>query len=660
MRLPCMTAALAAFAAEVALSAAAPAAAAAGAVSPYGVCAHLHRMNDTDFRARECFWTAAAGIRRVRFDLEWWRVQPEPGAPFDFSHYDAVIADAERFGVQVLPILYDVPKWAEPVWEHLDEWRTFIGAVVSHYGSRLPEIEIWNEENIKVFWRHEPDPGRYVEVLRAAYEAAKGANRNVRVVFGGTAGGVPGEADYVRKVYELGGARYFDAMNVHPYGQPRAPEGLLDAKIESLRAMMAEFGDGAKPILVTEHGWPTHDTRAEGIAVLRAGLKIARLGQKTWRVAYAATSAANGGPTGASMPRTVADALEEALPPGSSVEACDGNRLRERLAAGDVDLVVYPFDETYPADTFADVRAFVERGGVLADLGGMPMWYPVRETGEGTFAIGEQEETSTNRTALRIGVSAWWMDPALPRETKAYPTTAAKEAGYCGDPAGERATRFLTTVALREGDEFIPILVAKDETGRDAVTAAVTRFGDSGGCTILSGLYGRGQSETVDETTQARYLARSLAICFAEGVEQYFWYELRANENDPFYSENHFGLMHHNLTPKPAWGAYLNFTLARPAGSVQMPGLWHDEKREFFFPQWTRPDGAKAGILWKTGYSEKRVLRYVSEGAGGSPAKITFRDYTGRILKPARTPEGDYVVPVSGNPIYFEGGALAH
>ena len=619
--------------------------------SPYGVCAHLHRMKDADFRARECFWAAAAGIGRVRFDLEWWRVQPEPSAPFDFSHYDDVIADAERFGVQVLPILYDVPKWAEPVWEHLDEWRTFIGAVVSHYGPRLPEIEIWNEENIKVFWRHDPDPGRYVEVLRAAYEAAKSANRSVRVVFGGTAGGVPGEADFVRKVYELGGARYFDAMNVHPYGQPRAPEGLLDAKLESLRAMMAEFGDGAKPILVTEHGWPTHDTRAEGMAVLKAGLKIARPGQKIWRVVYAATSAANGGQVRVAMPRAVADALEEALPPGSSVEACDGGRLRERLAADDVDLVVYPFDETYPADTFADVRSFVERGGVLADLGGMPMWYPVRETVEGTFAMGEQEETSDNRAALRIGVSAWWMDPALPRETKAYPTAAAKEAGYRGDPAGERATRFLTTEVLREGDEFIPILVAKDNAGRGAVAAAVTRFGDSGGCTILSGLYGRGQSETVDETTQARYLARSLAICFAEGVEQYFWYELRANENDPFYSENHFGLMHHNLTPKPAWGAYLNFTLARPTGSVQGPGPWRDEVRNLYFPQWTRPDGTNAGILWKIGALEKMVLRF-------SPSSVVFHDYIGRLMRPVRMSDGAYLVPVSESPIYFIGGRL--
>ena len=91
--------------------------------------------------------------------------------------------------------------------------------------------------------------------------------------------------------------------------------------------------------------------------------------------------------------------------------------------------------------------------------------------------------------------------------------------------------------------------------------------------------------------------------------------------------------------------------LARPVGSVQTAGPWHDEKREFFFPQWTRPDGVKAGILWKTGAAEKRTLRF----DGG---KISFRDYTGRTLKPVSTVPGEYLVPLSGDPIYFEGGAL--
>ncbi|MBR1608105.1 MAG: hypothetical protein IJ678_00645, partial [Kiritimatiellae bacterium] len=331
------------------------------------------------------------------------------------------------------------------------------------------------------------------------------------------------------------------------------------------------------------------------------------------------------------------------------------------IAARDVDCIVYPFDETYPADTFEDVLAFVEAGGVLADLGGMPMWYPARETAPGVFALGTQEETSANRDALRIAVSSWWMDPALPRETKAFPTDAAKAAGYRGDPAGERATRFQTPRLLREGDEFIPLLVAKDANGRDAAAASVTRLA-GGGSVIVSGLYGRGQSETVDETVQARYLVRSLAIALAEGVESYYWYELRANENDPFYSENHFGLMHSNLVPKPAWSAYRNFTLMRPAGSVQLPGPWRDPERGIFFPQWTRPDGTPAGVIWKPGATERLALRFAPAPSATAPSggvAVTFRDYTGRLMRPKRTEGGAWLVPVGENPMFFEGARLA-
>ena len=158
-----------------------------------------------------------------------------------------------------------------------------------------------------------------------------------------------------------------------------------------------------------------------------------------------------------------------------------------------------------------------------------------------------------------------------------------------------------------------------------------------------------------------------MAIAFAEGVERYFWYEYRAPEEDPTYSEDHFGITHANMTPKPAWGAYRNFILARPAGSVQSSEPWHNEARKLFFPQWTRPDGTPAGIVWKTGATERMALRFSISKHPGREApnfqtsklpSISFRDYTGRTVVPARDVDGAYLVPVGESPIYFEGGAL--
>ena len=88
---------------------------------------------------------------------------------------------------------------------------------------------------------------------------------------------------------------------------------------------MAEFGDAEKPIVITEHGWPTHDATVKGASILLAGLKVARPERKVWRAVYAATAG--------EQQQSIAAAIEAILPPGSTSEACLGARLRERLAA---------------------------------------------------------------------------------------------------------------------------------------------------------------------------------------------------------------------------------------------------------------------------------------------------------------------------------------
>ena len=622
-------------------------AAALDGASPYGVCSHVTR-DGFSYRDESCRRIADSGIGAVRSDVDWKRCQPEKGAPFDFSFYDAAVESAERAGLRFLPILFRPPKWASPVWKHLDEWGAFVEAFVAHFGKRLPEIEIWNEQNLFAFWGGEPDAARYVEVLRAAFEASRRANPEVRVLLGGV-NGVP--LPYLRRVYENGGAPFFDALCFHPYCHPYAPEGAMDSDIEALRELMAEFGDAAKPLVITELGWPTHDVGAEWAPMLRTALAAAHPERKAWRVVYAAAAPGAGG----EPPHAVAAAIKAALPPGSTAEACFGERLRERLAAGDVDAVVYPFDETFPVDTFEDVFAFVKAGGTLVDFGGMPAWYPYREVSPGRFVKeGEGETVAALRARLRLSLDAFWLNPALPRFLKALPTPEARAAGYKGDPAGERAGRFQTPRALAPGDEWTPLLVGKDEKGGDAVAASLIRYGGADGltgCVAVSGVLKRGKQATIDETAQARYLSRALALSLAEGVESFYWYEFRATELDPFYSEHHYGLVHSDFAPKPALGAYFTFVRERPAGSVQSPGPWRDASRTFFFPQWTRPDGTAAGVVWSLGETAPRTLRFGGDG-------VLFRDFTGRALAPAREAPGVYSVPVGENPVFFSGAPL--
>ena len=615
-----------------------------GLLSRYGICAHFVR-GDFGEHAMTFDMARIAGIDTIRCDIPWRRCQKEPGGAFDFSRYDAAFDRAAASGISMLPVLLYPPDWAKPVDRHIPEFVEYVEALATHYRGRIRAIEVWNEPNVSQFWGEEPNPTNYLALLSSAHAAVKRIDPSVSIVFGGTST-IP--LDYIGEIYRLGGGRYFDAMSVHPYCRWFAPEGLLDKELEKLRALMAEFGDADKPVWITEQGWATHNVGVDGEA-LRAGLATARPGKRAWDVVFAATAAdAEGRPV-----PDIAAALEEALPPGSRAEACLGARLRERLASGNVDAVVYPFDESFPVDTANEVFEFVKGGGTLVCIRGMPMYFAVRETAPGTFAFAGHNTHEWMRRRLRIAESAWWIDAALPQWGRAFPTDAAKAAGFRCDPAGVSVSRFQTPSLLQPGDEWIPLLTLKDRNGREVAAASVARFNsDLKGSVIVFGTAGRGLGGTVDESIQARYLVRSLAITFAEGVESCIWYEFRSPEESDTYCEHHFGIVHANYAPKPAYGAYMNFTAQRPRSSIQFAGLWRDETRTTYWPQWTRPDGTRGGVIWHIGAEERVQLRFDSQNIG-------FTDCMGKSIHPARTAAGTYKVRIGESPVFFSGGWLA-
>ena len=387
--------------------------------NPYGVCAHVSR-DEFGARVETYDMMALAGLGYVRSDFDWHQCQRAKGGAWDFTKFDKTVDDAAARGVTVLPILYGIPKWAYPAYAHLDDFRDYIRTMVSHFGMKMPVVEIWNEQNISGFWK-DPNPTNYLAVLKAAYETVKSVEPRVRVSFGGTAG-VP--FGFIEEVYKLGGAKYFDILSIHPYSHPAPPEGRMDAQIDKLREIMAKYGDAEKAIWITELGWPTHTPNIGGAGLLSSALKVARPEKKTWNVVYAACVADDAEP-----PAAIAEALLAALPPGSTVVACTPRETCRRLANGGVDAVIYPFSEAYPADTVDAVVEFVKKGGTLVDFGGMPIWNAAL-TKDGVFRHVHDYPSWKDRRRLRIQEDAWWMgDKSLPEEMNVFATPEAAAAG---------------------------------------------------------------------------------------------------------------------------------------------------------------------------------------------------------------------------------------
>ncbi len=106
-------------------------------------------------------------------------------------------------------------------------------------------------------------------MLSVAYAAARAADSNAQIVFGGLAydwfedQGGPFVRDFLDDVLAAGGGQYFDMMNFHAYPAfstnwaVRGP-GLLQ-KTEFIRDKLREYGLD-KPIISTESGWHSNDS----------------------------------------------------------------------------------------------------------------------------------------------------------------------------------------------------------------------------------------------------------------------------------------------------------------------------------------------------------------------------------------------------------------
>ena len=614
--------------------------------NPYGVANHMS-INEPPRTVSET--AKAIGLGWLRTDWRWHSMKVRTAdKEWNFARFDECLAEAGRLGMNILPILFCPPAdYPQDIWNHLDGWREYVRVVTDRYRDKFSVVEIWNEENYGPFWYQslEPDPAEYLPVLRASYEEVKKTNPEIQVALGGTAR-IPHE--YLAKLYKLGAGRYFDVMNIHPYTHPQPPEGVLDVQIEKLRDLMAEHGDGKKPIWITECGWPSNRGRFRDVAMVKAMITAA-MGGKDCRAVYADDASGSIGDGGEAF----IQAFRELLPDGATAAVCGPDELIERLSGNEFNLVVNPFEESYCHETQDAIVEFVKRGGVFAIFGGMPLWSCMARGDNGVAVHRRDLESSQFAERLRIDRGAWFLPGWNVRESEPATVTPALAAtGYSAD--GISCARFVSDKLLKPGDRMTPYLISTDTNGEMRVGAALFEYGDMGGKVLTCGVLRGGYSGGYSEETQAKMLSRMLGISFAEGVERFFAYELQSVEADLYDPESHFGICHSDYARKPAAEAYAAFVAARPAGSVQdVVCKWRDNKHTRYAPQWTRPDGVRAGMLWKVSAGTV-VLRLPFDSE-----KVMFSDMFGKPLA-VRSNGRVYAVPLSNAPVYFQGGKLEY
>lgn len=230
------------------------------------------------------------GVGTLRAQLSWADADPTRAeGEYTWFGFDAVVTDAARNRITVLPFLFSTPAWVARGIDNrrcggdcalfaprrgpaLAAWHDFVGAAVDRYGrggefwSEHPNLpkrpitawQIWNEQNSKSFYRPRPNPKAYAKLLDRAAAAIAARDRRADVVLGGMAElagsrkAIAG-SKFLGKLYDRRGARRdFDGIAPHPYGKSFRS---VKAQVDGFRRQARRAGDGRVGLWITETGW---------------------------------------------------------------------------------------------------------------------------------------------------------------------------------------------------------------------------------------------------------------------------------------------------------------------------------------------------------------------------------------------------------------------
>lgn len=220
-------------------------------------------MDDID---RQVAAADRLGGNTLRVGVEWSLAQPTRRGfyrqPY-LQRLDRLVVAARRRGMRPLLFVMRTPCWAtsapdagpgcserqrsHPPSDPAD-YGEFVGFLASRYRARLAGVEVWNEpDHANEFYLAGPDkPARYTALVKAAYAAAKKADRSLQVLAGSLVGA---DGRFLRALYAEGIRGHYDGLSVHFYD-------LSLASIRSIRAVQRDAGD-TKPIWLNEFGWPS-------------------------------------------------------------------------------------------------------------------------------------------------------------------------------------------------------------------------------------------------------------------------------------------------------------------------------------------------------------------------------------------------------------------
>ncbi len=233
------------------------------------------------------------GLDWVRLNAFWYQIQGTNSTSYDWGLLDDQVSRAVAHNKRILIVGHTTPEWARPAGaptgdagnkyapQDVAAYATFMRAVVERYAPQgVLDYEVWNEPNNVNFWKDtvanpNPNVAHYSQLLSAAASAMRSQNAGVNIITGGLAPAGDSASSisprtFLTQLYANGAKSSFDAVGMHPYSYPELPSHVAnwnpwqqmsnDTGVmggSSMRTIMANNGDSAKKIWLTEFGAPT-------------------------------------------------------------------------------------------------------------------------------------------------------------------------------------------------------------------------------------------------------------------------------------------------------------------------------------------------------------------------------------------------------------------
>lgn len=177
----------------------------------------------------------------------WNRTEFTYATTTDFTPYDSAINKTGASSIKTLGLL----SYPNSGLTH-DQWKSFVGSVVGHYGSSISAWEIMNEADVYL------SASDYTSYLKEAYDIIKANNSSATIVLSGITSRIEA-TDFWNGVAAAGGWSYFDEIGLHIYhsGNPEKVNfggGDLVGEIDRVVGNINKNG-GGKNIWITEIGY---------------------------------------------------------------------------------------------------------------------------------------------------------------------------------------------------------------------------------------------------------------------------------------------------------------------------------------------------------------------------------------------------------------------